>query len=171
MKWYVLYTRPNHERAVYARLHQAFELYLPVTVGGQQSHTAARKTSKLLFPRYIFVRCYLEMYTHLELITSPGVMRLLENAQGEFLIVPEEEMHTLQQLNSAGVPLERVEYPIAGEWVQTMQGLLQGLTGVIREGSRTTLLVPIHSLRESIAVEISRAQVIPCATLRDRRRT
>jgi transcription antitermination factor NusG len=171
MKWYVLYTRPNHERAVYARLRQAFELYLPVAVGWQQSHKEARKTSKLLFPRYIFVRCYLEMYTHLELITSPGVMRLLENAQGEFLVVPDEEMHTLQQLNTAGVPFERVAYPIAGEWVQAMQGPLQGITGVIREGLRTALLVPIHSLRESIAVEISRAQVIPGAAMRDRRRT
>ena len=169
MKWYGLYTRPNHERAVYARLYQAFEVYLPVAVRWQQSYKEA-KLSKFLFPRYIFVRCYLEMYTHLELITVPGVMRLLEHAQGEFLVALDEEVHTLQQLHAAGVPIKRGEYPIAGPWVQATQGPLQGITGVLREGSRTTLVVPIHSLRESIVVEISRAHVIPWAARQDMRR-
>jgi len=167
MKWYVLYTRPNHERAVYTRLHQGFEVYLPMVERWPQYHKQARKKSTLLFPRYLFVRCYLDTHTYLELITVPGVMRLVEKVEGEFLLLCDEEMHTLQRLHNTGVAIERGEYPIAGQWVQVTQGPLQGITGVLREGSRTTLVVPIHSLRESIAVEVSRAQVIPCAARQD----
>lgn len=163
-KWYVLYTRHHHERAVYERLlYKAFESYLPLARVWRTSNGVGREASVPLFPRHLFVRCYLEMYTHLELITTPGVIRLLEEAPGRFLVVPDEEIRTLEQLSGAGIPLKRAAYQVQGEHVQIVQGPLQGITGVIQNGSQPTLLVPIHSLKESVAVQISRAQVIPGA--------
>ena len=43
-----------------------------------------------LFPRYVFVRYYLEMYAHLELISIPGVMRILEGPKEGLRLVPED---------------------------------------------------------------------------------
>ncbi|MGH8055747.1 MAG: transcription termination/antitermination NusG family protein [Candidatus Entotheonellia bacterium] len=162
MKWYIVYTRHHHERAVYERLRQkGMEAYLPWAAIWRQGKGGPRQAMIPLFPRYIFVRCYLEMYTHLELITLPGVIRLLEDAQGQPLEVPEAEMRVLQQLSGAGVPLERGPYPSEGERVRVAQGTLQGIAGVLRAGAPATLLVPIPSLRASVAVAIGRARVVP----------
>jgi transcription antitermination factor NusG len=85
MKWYVLFTRHQHERAVYCRLlERGFQSYLPSVVVWRESPSGPRKASTLLFPRYVFVRCYLEMYAHLELISIPGVIKILEASQGWF---------------------------------------------------------------------------------------
>ncbi|MBI3325784.1 MAG: hypothetical protein HYZ81_03655 [Nitrospinae bacterium] len=163
MKWYVLYTRPHHERVVYERLlRKGFEVYLPLAVVWRQSTGRSRKASIPLFARHVFVHSYLEMYAHLELIGIPGVVRLLEDPQGEFLVVPEEEIRILRQLSGAGVPLGRAGYPTEGWHAQVVEGPLRGITGVIREGSQKTLLVPIHALRVSVTVEISPSQVMPC---------
>ncbi len=170
-QWYVLSTRPHHERAVYERLvRNAFEVYLPMARVSRTSNGVRREASVPLLARQLFARCYLEMYTHLELITTPGVMRLREDPRGGFLAVPDEEIRTLQQLSNAGIPLEEGPYQIQGERVQVVQGPLRGIVGVIREGSRTILLVPIHALKQSVAVRISRTQVVQCANVRRRPR-
>jgi hypothetical protein len=43
-----------------------------------------------------------------------------------------------------------------------VRGRLRGIAGVIRDGAKTSLLVPIHTLQTSIAVEIDRTQLQPC---------
>jgi transcription antitermination factor NusG len=164
MKWYVLYTRHHHERAVYERvLSKGFQSYLPLAMIWRKSRDGPRKVLTPLFPRHVFVRCYLEMYAHLELISIRGAMRLLENAQGQFLVVPDEEIRLLRQLINGGVLLELGTYQVEGERVEVVKGLLQGISGIIREETRTTLHVPIHALRVCVAVEIGQAQVIPCS--------
>jgi transcription antitermination factor NusG len=170
MKWYIVYTRHHHERAVYERLRQkGIEAYLPWAMIWRQGKGGPRQATVPLFPRYIFVRCYLEMYTHLELITLPGVIRLVEDTQGQPLEAPEAEMRVLQQLSGAGVPLERGPYPPEGESVRVVQGPLQGILGVLRAGAPTTLLVPVPSLRASVAVSIGHTQVAPMADVWERR--
>lgn len=169
MKWYVLSTRPHHERAVCERLvRKAFEVFLPMAKARRNERKVRRETFIPLFPRLVFVRCHLEMYTHLELITTRGVMRLREDSRGGFLVVSDEEIRTLQQVINAEVPLEGVPYEGEGECVQVVHGPLREIVGVMGEGSKTTLLIPIHALNESVAVRISRAQVIPCADVRGR---
>ena len=164
MKWYVLYTRHQHERAVYGRLlEKGFQSYLPLATVWRKSHSGPRKMSIPLFPRYVFVRCYLEMYAHLELISIPGVMRILEDSQGRLCVIPEDEIRLLQRLCDMDISLECKAYQAQGELVEVARGQLRGISGVIREETKTTLLVPIHTLQTSIAVEINRGQLLPCA--------
>ena len=164
MKWYVLYTRHHHERAVYERvLSKGFQSYLPMAMIWRQSKGGPRKVLTPLFPRHVFVRCYLEMYAHLELISIRGAMRLLEDPEGQFLVVSDEEIRLLRHLINGGVPLELGTYQIEGERVEVVKGVLQGVSGIIREKTRTTLHVPIRALRVCVAVEIGQAQIIPCS--------
>jgi transcription antitermination factor NusG len=164
MKWYVLYTRHHHERAVHNRvLDKSFQSYLPFTMVWRNSNRGPRKMATPLFPRHVFVRCYLEMYAHLELISVPGVMRILEDTQGRLLVVPEDEIRLLRKLCDADICLERSGYQPQGNLVEVVQGQLRGISGVIREGTQSTLLVPIHTLQTSVVVEVNRAQLMPCA--------
>ena len=164
MKWYVLYTRHHHERAVYERLlEKGFQSYLPLAMVWRKSYRGLRKVAIPLFPRHVFVRCFLEMYAHLELISLPGVMQILEDPQGRLRVVPEDEIRLLRRLCDSNISLEHTGYQPQGELVEVVQGQLRGISGVIREDTKTTLLVPIHALQTSVAVEISRAQLMPCA--------
>jgi transcriptional antiterminator RfaH len=162
MKWYVLYTRHHHERAVYERLlEKGFQSYLPLAMMWRKSKGGTRRIVTPLFPRHVFVRCYLEMYAHLELISIPGVMRLLEDGQGQLLVMPVEEIRLLRRLSDSEVSIEQGKYQTEGERVAVIQGQLRGISGVVRDAYKTTLLVPIHTLQASIAIEISRIQVAP----------
>ena len=155
MKWYVLYTRHSHERSVYDRLRQkGYEVYLPFVTVWRVVKGELRQATIPLFPRYVFVRVYLEMYAHLELFSISGVIRLVEDAEGQTVVVPKTEMRTLQQLSGSGIPLVQAPYPPEGEPVQVVQGALQGITGVLWQRTPTTLLVPIATLKMSVAVGI-----------------
>ncbi len=168
MKWYVLYTRHHHDRTVRDRLaHKGFEVFQPLLKVWRRSNGVSREANLPLFPRRLFVHCYLEMYAHLELISTPGVLHLLEDVHGRLLVVADEEIRILLQIGIAGVPFERAPYHIQGKPVQVVQGPLRGVTGDVREGSQTTLFVPIHALRESVAVEIGWEPLITCSAVRD----
>jgi transcriptional antiterminator RfaH len=164
MKWYVLYTRHYHERTVFARVtDKGFQAYLPWGMVWRRAKKGMQKVTTPLFPRYVFVRCYLEMYAHLALISLPGVMRLLEDAEGQLLVVPDEDLQLLRKLTAAGHPIERMGYPAAGKSVEVLHGPLQGITGMLQQESRPALVVPFHALQTCVAVEIMSAQVGPYA--------
>jgi transcription antitermination factor NusG len=95
----------------------------------------------------------------LELVSVPGVMRLQENSQGQFLTVSDEEIRLIRELSDSGRALLSTAYQVRGERVEIVQGRLRGISGVVRQDAETTLLIPIDSLQASVAVEISRKQV------------
>jgi transcription antitermination factor NusG len=166
MKWHVLYTQHHHERAVHQRLvSKGFQSYLPLAMVWRQTKRGQRQVTTPLFPRHVFVRCYLEMYAQLELISMPGVMRLQEDGQGQFLTVSNDEIRLIRELSDSGRSLISTAYQVRGERVQIVQGRLRGISGVICQDAETTLLVPIDSLQASVAVEISRTQVTPAVAV------
>jgi transcription antitermination factor NusG len=168
MKWYILYTRHHHEQSVCKRLEQkGFEAYMPLMPSWRQSKRGTRQVSIPLFPRYIFVRCYLEMYAHLELITMPGVLRLVEDSQQQLLVMPEEEIRLLQKLGGSGMPLEQAAYPLTGKRVEVMEGPLQGITGIVRQGSPTAVFVAVPTLQASVRVEFGRTPKVPYKTMKE----
>jgi len=163
MKWYVIHTQHHHERAVSERLRQSgYEVYLPLARVCRQSKRGVREGIAPLFPGHVFVRCHLDMYSHLELITMPGVIRLPEHADGEFLVLSGAELRLLQRLCAVGLPVARAGYPRDGERVQVAQGPLQGVSGVLEQRQPLTLFVPIATLQTSVGVRIDGAQLIPC---------
>jgi transcription antitermination factor NusG len=133
----------------------------------RQSSRGARQLATPLLPRYVFVHCYLEMYAHLELISIPGAIQLLEDGESQPLVVPDTEIRLLRQLCDGNNVLERAPYPVQGHPMTIVQGRLWGISGVIKDDARTTLLVPLHVLCVSIAVEISQMQVVDGAADED----
>jgi transcriptional antiterminator RfaH len=172
MKWYILYTRHHHERVVHERIiKRGFQTYLPMTKGWRKSSRRPGTVATPLFPRHVFVRCFLEFYAHLELISIPVVMGLLEDNQGRLCVVPEDEIRLLGKLCNSDISLERTGYPLQGQPMEVVRGRLRGIAGVIRDEPTTSLLVPIHTLQTSVAVKIDRAQLLPCTDEELRRRS
>jgi transcription antitermination factor NusG len=126
----------------------------------RHSSRGVRRLTAPLLPRYVFVRCYLEMYAHLDLISIPGAIQLLEDGESQPLVVPDTEIRLLHLLCDGNGTLERVPNPVQGKPVTIVQGRLWGVSGVIKDGADPTLIVPLHVLGVSIAVEISQTQVV-----------
>jgi len=108
---YVPYTQYHHRCAVYERvMRKGFQSYLPLALVRQKSKRGLRQVATPLFPRYAFVCRDFEMYTHLELINTPGVIQLQEGSRGRSLIVPDEEIQLLRQLGDSDSPLRHRAY-------------------------------------------------------------
>jgi transcription antitermination factor NusG len=108
------------------------------------------------------------MYAHLELITMPGVLRLVEDSQQQLLVMPEEEIRLLQKLCGSGMPLEQAAYPLTGKRVEVMEGPLQGITGIVRQGSPTAVFMAVPTLQASVRVEFGRTPKVPYKIVRER---
>jgi hypothetical protein len=78
-------------------------------------------------------------------------------------VVLEDEIRLLRKYCGSDIALGRTGYQTQGERVEVVQGQLRGISGVIRQETKTTLLVPIHTLQASVAVEVDRAQLMLCA--------
>jgi transcription antitermination factor NusG len=162
MKWYVVHTQHHHEQAVSERFRlRGYEVYLPLATISHQSKHGLRHITAPLLPRHVLVRCHLDMYSHLELITTPGVTQLPEDAKGQLLAISEAEMRLLQQLCTAGLPLDRTASLPDGKWVRVVGGPLHGVLGVLDQGLPATLVVPIPTFRMSVGVSLGREQVVP----------
>ncbi|MBZ0168789.1 MAG: hypothetical protein K8F29_05015 [Kofleriaceae bacterium] len=162
MKWYVVYTRPRHERTVCERLlRDGFESWLPLAIVWRATKGEPRKASTPLFPRRLFVRCYLEMYNLLELVTTPGVIRLMVDEHGRFVVIPDEEVVLLRRLCEAEVAVEAATSGCPGVRGQVVGGPLAGITGVIRSDHPKELLIPMQTLKEYVTVAIGEGEVLP----------
>jgi hypothetical protein len=77
----------------------------------------------------------------------------------------------LGKLCDADISLESTGYQPQGQLMEIVRGHLRGIAGVIRNESQTSLLVPIHTLQTSVAVEIDRVQLLPYAEGEEVRRS
>ena len=114
-------------------------------------------------PDHVLVRCYLGIYAHLEFISIPGVMQILEDTQGWLRGVPEDETRLLRKPCDSDISLERTGSQLQGQLIQVVGGRLRGISGVLQNETKTSLLIPIHTLQMNVAVEIDRAQLLPYA--------
>jgi polysaccharide export outer membrane protein len=172
MRWYVLYTRPNHERAVYERLlAKRFQAYVPLVTTWRRSKSRLQKVVKSLCPRHVFIGCHLEMHTYIELICTPGVMRLREDDQGQFLVVSETELKLCRELDVLEVSVPAMEelkscvVRVAGDGmialplVGTMRAA--GLTEEgLREALRHRLQDYMHNPQIDLFVRENRSQQV-----------
>jgi hypothetical protein len=59
-----------------------------------------------------------------------------------------------------GISFQCKAYQAYGELVEVIEGQLRGIYGVISEEAKNTLLIHIHTLQTSVAVEIDRGELV-----------
>ncbi len=114
--WYVLFTKPLKERAVYDRLaKQGVEVYLPF-----YPLTASRRAPRPLFPRYLFARWEFEALALDAIRWTPGLVSILRFGE-EYARVPEEIIaHIQRRIAECGDP-HQVPFQ-AGQRVRFQEG-------------------------------------------------
>lgn len=95
MRWYVVFTRPNEEQKVNARLD--FETFCPFVVVEQRTNRkdVKKEARQALYPRYLFVRC---MASDLHSVRDVVGVSDLVRMDGDPVTVPDAEIERLQRL-------------------------------------------------------------------------
>ena len=161
--WYCLHTRSRHEEVVFQRLEdKRIASFLPRLEVWSRRKDRRKKIQKALFPGYVFVHEVLNPHHRLEILKTPGVVKILGNEKGP-VAVPEIQIESIQHILGGKSAVSPFPYLKEGQTVRVVEGPLKGCEGFllkIKEG-KEKLVISVDLLQRSVAVEIDGASVEP----------
>ena len=158
--WFAIYVQSRHERVVATILNaKGLETCLPLVYSRRAWSDRTKWLEVPAFPGYVFAR--VETNSRAAVLATPGVVRIV--GSGKFTVpIPQEEMDALRTLERAGAQAERWTYLSDGERVCIKGGPFDGLTGILSDSRKQAhVVVSVSILQRSVAVQISREQLIP----------
>ena len=156
-QWYAIWTRSHFEQIVSDQLAaRGFDLFLPKATAWTRRSDGPRAVDVPLFPGYLFVHHALDKYSHVEILKTRGVVRVLGHPPDHVTPVDEDQIAAIRQVVDAGLPIFPYKLPAAGDRVRIVAGPLAGVHGVFLRERRDKglLIVSVNLLQRSVAVEI-----------------
>ncbi len=163
MHWYSVYTRSKHEQKVYERLtRKEIETFLPLIERWSRRRDRRKRIKLPLFPGYLFVWTEMNAYTHLEILKTESVVRILGN-NGIPVPIPDEQIYAIQILMKNGIAVTPYPYLKEGMKVRVVNGPLIGVEGFLlkTQPQKHRLVLSVDLLKESCSVEIDELDVEP----------
>jgi transcriptional antiterminator NusG len=159
-RWYALYTRPRHEKAVAEQLaRRRAEAFLPLREVLSRWKDRRKLVQLPLFPGYVFVHTPLSQKR--EVVSVDGVISIV-NFRGAPAAIPDAQIEAVREICLTKLPCDPYPYLTEGRWVRVSRGPLAGLSGIlIRKKSKHRLVVSIDILQQSVAVEIDADCAVP----------
>lgn len=152
MKWFVLYTKPKHEKIVLTQLQERnYTAFLPQCDSFRQWSDRIRKIQVPLFPNYLFLKNNIVDYS---VTKVHGVIKYI-SFEGQIATISDEEI-TLIKKTLDYTPSESNEsFVVPGEKVRVISGSLQGATGIfLKKHGSYKLYIRIESLSRYLSVSI-----------------
>lgn len=165
LSWHVLYTRSHCEQQVYTALsRKAFDLFLPQAESWRQRRGKCHKIRMPIFPGYLFLRGTIDKVSYLEVLRTPGAVRLLGETWNRLAVVPEEEILAIQRMVMSEEPLCPFPNPKVGERLRVKDGPLEGIEGLLVEidRRRSLFVVTFELLQRSVAIRIDPGRLERC---------
>ncbi len=160
-QWFVLLTRCNFENVVCERIYQKnFEIFLP------QIKTKSRQKKKImvnkpLFPGYLFVKSSYNPQAHLDILKTPGAVRLLGNKDNP-VPVPEVQIESLKILTKSDADIvvgDSIKLK-KGTHVMIINGPMLGLRGIfIKYKGKNRVVIDIDSLNQFAGIEVKKENI------------
>ena len=161
--WYCIHTRSRHEETVYQRLaNKKVQVFLPKLEVWSKRKDRRKKIQKALFPGYLFVYEILNPRLGLEILKTPGVVKILGNEAGP-VPVPDAQIESIKQILNGKAAVSPFPYLKEGQLVRVVDGPLRGCEGFlikIKE-EKEKLVISLDLLRRSVSVEIESASIEP----------
>ena len=151
--WFAVRVRTGEEKTARLLLeNRGYQCYLSTCKYSRCCEDRVKQIEAPLFPGYLF--CRMNPDDRLPVLTTPGVIQIV--GVGETAIpLDEDELTAIQRAENSGLPTMAWPYLRAGRVERVEQGPLCGLTGiVVRMRFRTKLVLSVHLLQRSVAVEI-----------------
>lgn len=163
MYWYAIYTQSRHEQKVYKQLiKKEIETFLPLIEQWSRRKDRRKRIRLPLFAGYLFVRTLMDAYTHLEILKTDSVVRIL-GSNGKPIPIPNEQIFAIQALIKSGMAVTPCAYLREGMKVRVVNGPLIGVEGILlkTQPQKHRLVLSVDLLKESVSVEIDELDVEP----------
>lgn len=154
-QWYVLHTRSRHESVVTDGLSKkSMEVFLPRIKVRSPRRDRRVMIHVPLFPGYVFLKTDLHPHTHLEIVKTAGVVRLIGTQQGP-VPVAEDTIASLKIMVASELPIDTGNRLQPGDRVVVVNGPLTGVTGTfVRYRNQGRVVVNIEALGQFAGVEV-----------------
>lgn len=155
--WYVIYTRPRHERKVVNYLVELKIIsLLPATRVFRKTKNKAKYLDSPLFPSYVFV--YLnDLEEFYKVLSLEGVLYFVRTGK-EVAKVNESVIHNIRLLIGQGydhhIEVSETEF-LPGKKIMIKDGAMTGLNGeIVETRGEQKILVRIRLLQRSILITL-----------------
>jgi len=164
--WHALWTASRCERLVHDQLAaRGFEVFLPELQVWSRRRGVRRLIPAPMFPGYLFVRHAMDKHSYIEIVKARGLVKVLGERWDRLAQVPDAEIEAVHRLHAAGLPALPHPYLREGQRVRIVHGALAGVEGTLVRTcpGRGLLVVSVHLLQRSVAVQIDCTLVTPVA--------
>ena len=162
--WFAIWTHSRCEQLVHDQLvAKGFRTYLPTIQTWSRRAGSQHLIDRPMFPGYLFVNHPIDKYSHVEVLKSRGVVRILGGRWDRLVPVPDVEIESLQRLQRTGAAVQPYPHLREGQRVRIEAGPLAGLEGLLvrSKPQRGLLVLSVDLLRQSVAVEVDCTVVTP----------
>jgi transcriptional antiterminator RfaH len=153
--WYVIYTRPCHEKKVVAQLLDKLpDIFYPTEKTMRIWCDRKKYIESPVFPSYVFV--YLsDLEDYYTVLKTDGALYYVKTGK-ENAIVNEEIILNIKSMVNHGKGLQvSSDYFSPGQPVLVQQGSLAGLSGeLVSVNGSNKILIRIHLLQRSLLVTV-----------------
>jgi transcription antitermination factor NusG len=160
VNWYAVRVRSCAEFVVAAGLRaRDLDTFLPVYESSRRWSDRKTIIQVPLFPGYVFSRFV--PTRRLPVLMTSGVVNIVSFGT-EPVPVPDIEIDSIRRIIEARTQLLSNPYLAVGKRVEVVQGALKGVIGtILARKSGCRLVVSVHLLQRSVAVEMDVSMVAP----------
>lgn len=162
--WHVLWTHSHSEQLVCDQLSaKGFHPFLPQIEVWSVRAGRRRLINAPMFPGYLFLNDAVDKQRHIEVCKARGLARILGEGWDRLAVVPDAEIAAIRQLAASRVPVFAHPYLREGRRVRIVSGPLADVEGILVKArpEKGVLVLSVHILQRSVAVEVDSAQVVP----------
>jgi transcription antitermination factor NusG len=154
--WYALKVRSGAEASAAQALSvRGFDPYYPMRREARKYSDRVKMVETAIFPGYLF--CNFALANKLPVISSSKIDYIV-SLDGAPAAIPEEEIEYLRRVVEVGATA--TPYLRAGQEVRVISGPLTGVSGILSaDGVTSQLVVSVHLLGRSVAVQIDRHEI------------
>ena len=156
-KWYALWAHSHFEQLVYQQLvAKGFQMFFPTIEVWSMRGGIRTLTRVPMFSSYLFLRHTMDHASYVEARKVRGLVRILGEGWDRLTVIPDAEIHAIQQVVEAKLPALRHPYLREGQRVRIARGPLAGVEGILVQAKpgKGLLVLSIELFQRSIAVEV-----------------
>ena len=156
-KWHALWTHSNCEQLVHDQLApKGFQVFLPRVQVWSRRGGSRKLVSSPMFPGYLFIRHSMDKTSHVEVLKSRGLVRVLGERWDRLSTIPDDEIDAVRRTVDARLPALPYPFLREGQRMRILHGPLAGVEGILVRGDahKGLLVLSLELLRRSVAVEI-----------------
>ena len=163
-QWFAAWTRSHCEQLVNDQLvGKRFHAFLPTIKTWSRRAGVRRLIPVPMFPGYVFLRHPMDKNSHVEVLKTRGLVRILGERWDRLASVPDADIEAIERIVSAELPVLPHPYLREGQRVRITDGPLTGVEGILAHSkpSKGLLVVSVDLLQRSVAVEMDCTRVVP----------